>query len=250
MPKRARKEADWRTPLFFWRGALTLAAADQQSSESGGGAARSESGGGGTGGGAACCESGAARAAAELVWEGAWVSASLEEGLPADGAFESSPCTFRCSVRMLLPAGAPLSLAALAGAALTLSASTYLLDNGEGLQRFHDETHLVAFDAPPPDGSGTALLVGGQGNTEFGRFVSIGMAEAEEGGGLKLTLARRYLDSGDARLSWRGGVGALEGCTAAGAPRSELLRGPWAALPWRVAAERRAKSKSSAVEKE
>lgn len=233
MPKRAR-EADWRTPLFFWRGTLTLAAADQRSSESGGAA---RSGGGGTGGGAAHSE----RADAELVWEGAWVSASLEEGLPADGAFASSPCTFRCAAPLLLPAGAPLSVDALAGAVLTLSASTYLLDNGEGLQRFNDETHHIAFDVPPPGGAG-ALLVGGQGTTEFGRFVSIGMAEAEEGGELKLTLARRYLDSGDARLSWRGGAGALEGC-AAGVPRSELLRGPWASLPWRVAAERRASSK-------
>ena len=237
-PKRAR-EADWRTPLFFWRGTLKLAATDHRSSESGGGEARAESAD--------------VPRAAELVWEGAWVSASLEEGLPANSAFASSLSTFRCTAPLpataALPAGTPLSLAALACTTLVLSTSSYLLDNGAGLQRFHDEAHFVAFDAPPPDGvGGGALLVGGQGTTEFGRFVSIGMAEADEDGGLCVTLARRYLDGGDARLSWRGGVGVLEGC-AAGAPRSELLRAPWASLPWRVAAERRAKSKGAAEEK-
>jgi len=219
MSKRQREEEkpDWRQSLFFWRGSVRLADG----------------------------------AAFTLLWEGSWVSSTVEDGLPPDASFSASPCTFSCAAELPQPgSGAPLRLEALAGARFALSASSYLLDNGDGLQRFEDEQHRVAFEAAPAEPAGaeplSALLAGGQGTTEFGRFVSFGLLERVADGTLRFTLARRYLGGGDARLAWESAADALQACAApvGGAPpRSELLGAPWGALPWRVPRERKAKEK-------
>jgi len=228
--KRPREEKpDWRLPLFFWRGCVRLA--DGAPSD---GALAPERGG------SLLCR-----------WEGSWVSSTVEEGLPPDASFSASPCTFSCAAELPLPgSGAPLRLEALAGARFSFCSSSYFLDNGDGLQRFEDEQHRVAFEAAPPEPAGAeplgALLAGGQGTTEFGCFVSFGVVERAAGGALRFTLARRYLGGGDARLAWESAADALQGCTAPVGrvlPRSELLGAPWGALPWRVPRERKAKEK-------
>lgn len=215
MPKRARE--DWKAPLFFWRGKLSLEGAT-------------------------------------LSWDGTWVSGMLEEGTP--DTFASSASTFRGTT----PFHGPLTLTALAGATLEFKTS-YLLDNGDGLQRFEDVRHVVAFEAPDPaleaptsstDGAAppaaslgapaaaapadetvavppTPLLAGAQGDTEFGAFVSYGVAEAVEDGSLRFTLARRYLGEGDSRASWDA-ASALQNCRAVLAEATRSA--PWAALPW------------------
>jgi hypothetical protein len=216
MPKRARE--DWKAPLFFWRGKLSFEGAT-------------------------------------LSWDGTWVSGMLEEGTPDTFA---SASTFRGTT----PFHGPLTLTALAGATLDFKTS-YLLDNGDGLQRFEDARHVVAFEAPPSpdpaleapassaDGAAppaaslgapaaaapadetvavtpTPLLAGAQGDTEFGAFVSYGVAEAVDGS-LRFTLARRYLGKGDSRASWDA-ASALQNCRAALAEATRSA--PWAALPW------------------
>ena len=234
MSKRPREEKpDWRLPLFFWRGSVRLAEGAPSAAD---GASAPERGGGGAGG--------------SVLWDGSWVSSTVEEGLPPDASFSASPCTFSCAAELPLHpgSGAPLRLEALAGAIFSFSSSSYLLNNGDGLQRFKDEQHRVAFEAAPAEPAGAeplgALLAGGQGTTEFGRFVSVGVAERVADGTLRFTLARRYLGGGDARLAWESAADALQACAApvgGTPPRSELLGAPWGALPWRVPRERKAK---------
>lgn len=195
------------------------------------------------------------------------MSATLEDGCPSDAAFASSPSAFGCSASLPLADGVAFSLSTLAGSMLTLGESTYLLDNGDGLQRFRDVYHHLAFEAVAEDQAGSesaaeaaaaaasaadiappTLLVGAHGTTEFGQFISFGCVHSNDDGSLVLTLARRYIDSEDIRSSWESGAAVLKGCAGEG-PRSDLAKSPWIALPWRVHADsserRRSKPKTN-----
>lgn len=228
---------DWKETLFVWRGDLY------------------------------CSPAG------EVTWKGSWVGTQnpIDE-FPSPEDFRSSENLFEltCSVNKLT----------LSSLKLRTSRSDitwrghYLLDNGGGPEKFEDFEHDCCFlpidGALLPDNMNTAsdkehscaLYVVARGKTEFGEFVSRGVvlpsskgtetdtgAEGDEGSarplGLTLTLARRYVRSGDPRLK-----GALDShatqelqlaveeenqghgtCrTAAG---SRLLT-PWTHLPLRV----------------
>ena len=70
-----------------------------------------------------------------------------------------------------------------------------------------------------------------QGNTPFGRFLSAGRLDSTDDGGLRLTLARRYLDDGDPRANWSVAkvAGELRDDT-----REVAAAGPWRAKAMRL----------------
>ena len=229
-PKRPR--ADWRSPLFVWRGALRYDAGTRR-----------------------------------LAWRGAWLSAEPGAGAPADAALAASENAFEQGADGVGPleiagvaggvadagagigadaaagaaagaavdgaaAGADASLLgrALLGAALSLRGS-YLLDQGDGRgrTRFEDVSHRLAVAALPLGASGEpfAARVAACGQTEFGSFVSYGRVSVsarpgpsgpEPGPGpggapeLVLTLARRYVDDADPRAKWEDAAEALRRC--------------------------------------
>ena len=170
---------------------------------------------------------------------------------PADDAFASSPNTFKLTVsaRILLgsvlraalrrwcqkyscgqakwPAKAPRALSAAASelpAAGVQAAfkGSYLLDQGDGagLCPYRDIQHRFHL-APAPDGQ--TVLVAARGSTEFGYFISAGALASVDGGGIQLTLARRYLEDDDPRAKWSSPARVVE----------ELLRKePTGGPPW------------------
>ena len=124
-------------------------------------------------------------------------------------------------------------------------AGSYKLDQGDGLADFSDISHEVyAIDGPPghhalgEQGAETDwAVVGATGNTEFGRFVSLGRldgAESYDSGYSRLTLARRYLDDDDPRIGMSAKAVAtrVAGC----GPDEWALGAPWLALPWKILA--------------
>ena len=190
-PKRA--PTDWKTPLFYWRGAID----------------------GDT-------------------WAGTWVASA--DGLPSDADFAASENTFtlKCSAELGKSMSSPATLA-----------GSYKLDQGDGLADFSDISHEVyAIDGPPghhglgEQGAETDwAVVGATGNTEFGRFVSLGRldgAESYDSGYSRLTLARRYLDDDDPRvgMSAKAVATRVAGC----GPDEWALGAPWLALPWKILA--------------
>jgi hypothetical protein len=163
--------ADWRAPLFFWRGKVD-----------------------GT------------------TWEGTWVAST--EGLPSEAEFASSPNAFKltCSVdlgALFSPTNSLLNEDAEHFASFT---GSYKLDNGDGLADYEDKEHVIWGHGCPPDhhplseGVDHWAVVGATGNTEFGRFVSLGRLDhpPDHSGGAydpftRLTLARRYIADNDKR---------------------------------------------------
>ena len=189
-PKHA--PTDWRTPLFYWRGAVV-----------------------GT------------------KWSGTWVASA--DGLPSDADFEASTNTFELECSAALPRLASADRATFAG--------SYKLDNGDGLADHSDyEQRLHAVDGPgghhPMGECGTATcwaVVAATGNTEFGRFVSLGRldgATTYEDGYTRLTLARRYIEDDDPRVRESAPELAMrvQGCGI----DEWAIAAPWLALPWKV----------------
>lgn len=183
--------ADWRTPVFYWRGSV-----------------------------------------AGCTWEGSWVASA--DGLPSDAEFEASANTFK------LECSRPLSRIYRGGeAAFT---GTYKLDNGEGPEDYSDVAHVIRACNGPPDhhpSTSSWAVVGARGDTEFGRFVSLGRLDKKIPGGVpgdddyaRLTLARRYLADDDPRLS----MSAEDVClrVASGGPDEGVINVPWLGLPWKV----------------
>ena len=193
-PKRA--PTDWKTPLFYWRGAID----------------------GDT-------------------WSGAWVASA--DGLPSDADFAASENTFtlKCSADL-----GKLGTTAATSSPATLAGS-YKLDQGDGLEDFSDLAHEVyAKDGPPghhglgEQGAETDwAVVGATGNTEFGRFVSLGRLDGGVGQPCtysRLTLARRYLDDDDPRVGMSAKAVATR--VASCGPDEWALSAPWLALPWKI----------------
>ena len=195
-PKRA--PTDWKTPLFYWRGAID----------------------GDT-------------------WSGTWVASA--DGLPSDADFAASENTFtlKCSVATLPKADRD-------GGSFT---GSYKLDQGDGLEDFSDLSHdIFAISGPGghhPLGECNKdwAVVGATGNTEFGRFVSLGRLDGPplatdssvsiDRTYTRLTLARRYVDDDDPRL--RLSAEQLADRVVWGADEW-AISAPWIALPWKISA--------------
>ena len=151
-------------------------------------------------------------------WTGTWVAS--EEGLPNDSDFLASPTTFA------LVSDKSLVNFSHVGSASFVSGS-YKLDQGDGLNSYSDISHEFHLRSTNDD-EGSDGIVGACGNTEFGRFISIGVLEPR-GSTAQLILARRYIADNDPRAKLTAAeVAALAGLHS-GAPWVE-------GLPWKVAA--------------
>jgi len=79
---------------------------------------------------------------------------------------------------------------------------SYMLDNGDGHDSYRDKKHVLIVKriggngGDGGNGGGDVSLAAARGNTEFGKFVSVGYVAGDV-----LTLVRRYVDDGDLRVS-------------------------------------------------
>lgn len=203
-PKRKEKAArpsppaDWRAPLFFWRGRVD----------------------GNT-------------------WEGTWVAST--EGLPSDADFAASPNTFKLTCSDALPQVYRKGFVDGEPSNATFTGS-YKLDNGDGLADYEDLEHEIWAQNGPPShhpGGDEWAVVGARGNTEFGRFISLGRLDQRTDDGVpgddtytRLTLARRYIADNDkrAKMSAREVAGRVASC----GPDEGFINAPWLAAPWRL----------------
>lgn len=206
--KRKAKKApapDWRTPVFYWRGKVD-----------------------------------------GHTWEGTWVAST--EGLPTNEEFEASENSFKLKCSGISEHDSrdlgdlywdgkdheSESLGQLTG--------TYKLDNGEGPADYSDRKQEIwAYNGPPSHHPSSTpwAVVGACGDTEFGRFVSLGRLDQKEEPGLdepytRLTLARRYIADDDPRKSMSARDVARR--VAANGPDENVIDIPWLALPWKVPA--------------
>ncbi len=197
-PKKKGKTAhipDWRMTIFYWRGTVTA-----------------------------------------TKWEGTWVSS--QDGLPTDQMFQSSDNSFSLHTTQNLQVhGSDRAEGGGPGPGGTFTGS-YKLDNGDGLKDFSDVDHsFYICEDPPSDRPGRCpgATVAAVGDTEFGRFVSLGKLDSKvDGRFTRLTLARRYIDEFDDR----GGMGpedlARRVAASCGAPEAWAVDAPWLALAWKV----------------
>jgi len=170
-------------------------------------------------------------------WEGAWVAS--DEGLPSDADFAASTNTFKLVCSTALSNVYPCGAREHGGGTFT---GEYKLDNGDGPADYSDLEHeIFAYNGPP--GHHPAVhswaVVGACGDTEFGRFVSLGVLDGEVSGGVpgddtysRLTLVRRYIAEDDPR----NGMSAKEvACRVTSCGKEEwAMNAPWLALPWKV----------------
>lgn len=175
---------------------------------------------------------------AGTTWEGTWVA--NDAGLPSDAEFEASPNTFK------LECSRPLArlyegVDGHRGAEATLTGS-YKLDNGDGPADYSDTRQTISAWNGPPDhhpSPSSWAVVGARGDTEFGRFVSLGRLDQKAAGEVpgndtyqRLTLVRRYIEDDDPRTS----MDAKDVCRRVGScgPDEGFIDVPWLALPWKV----------------
>lgn len=253
MSKRKSSVAsDWRTTVFFWRGALTLS---------------------GEG---------------ELVWVGAWVG-SAGPGEPTADEFAASDNVFRLTAKTQLEV---LSVESLQGQTWSFIGTYKLdQGGGGGLETFSDLEHSFAVGTLHGVTNARFFVVGACGNTEFGRFISHGRlfqsapatapapasapvpagqvsgegcevegkCKIESGAGtaspkFELLLARRYVRDVDPRAAIADPVAALNAALTAAAPGADGDAGAGtgaasvapsrtldvdSALPWRVSAAKK-----------
>ena len=201
-PKRrkAAKE-DWRTPVFYWRGRVDGSK-----------------------------------------WSGTWVAST--NGLPSDAEFEESANTFELTSSKSLATlhnwqlNSPDNPGGGGGASFT---GKYKLDNGDGLADYSDVEHQIwAYNGPPAEHPSLESwgAVGACGDTEFGRFVSLGRLDSAVAGShpqvyTRLTLARRYIAEDDPRKSMTC-KDVVQRVVGPRAPDQFALQAPWLALPWKV----------------
>ena len=171
---------DWRHPLFYWRGALSI---DDTA----------------------------------LSWKGTWVASG--DGLPSDADFVASANTFEVTAPPVDGLGETRFLPLFAERSFEFTGGSYLLDNGDGPAPYSDVQHKCLVYS-----RGDGLVVGACGDTEFGRFVSLGRIVESTDGGNRLTLARRYVADSDARAKWTDPLAVVEASFSAPADA------PWTAL--------------------
>lgn len=152
----------------------------------------------------------------KLVWKGTWVG-SDSCSLPSDEEFKQSLNTFELAAE----GGGGVGFVAtelgldtieayhFGGTDSTVSwTGSYLLDNGEGLEKTSDLEHKCVFNFTDfgGDSSECVTTATAMGDTDFGRFISFGRMYDRQtdsktnGVRLELVLARRYLAPKDPRL--------------------------------------------------
>lgn len=202
---------DWRTTLYWWRGALRWLGAGTMT----------------------------------LQWSGTWVPSTVATASPpTDEDYErNSSNAFvarvnvnpdRAAMCELLATGSaePQLIAGIAGKWL----GHYMMDNdGSGtFQRYSDVRHDFTIAALPTEAGDPATCCAAVGSTLFGPFISVGVIERRGASdrGLRLTLVRRYIDDSDPRASWTT-EDLLRLLTTDAAKRA-----PWTvALPYRISTE-------------
>ena len=119
---------------------------------------------------------------------------------------------------------------------------SYKLDNGDGPADYSDLEHeIFAYNGPPDHHPAVHswAVVGACGDTEFGRFVSLGVLDGKAPGECpgndtytRLTLVRRYIADDDPR----NGMSAEEVARRVSSCGQEewAINAPWLALPWKV----------------
>jgi len=170
-------------------------------------------------------------------WEGSWVAS--DAGLPSDADFAASTNTFKlfCSTtlsRVHASAGEQDGGGTFTG--------SYKLDNGDGPADYSDVEHdIYAFNGPPDHHPAchSWAVVGACGDTEFGRFVSLGVLDGKTPGEVpgndtysRLTLVRRYIADDDPRK----GMSAQQIARRVASCGEEewAMNAPWLVLPWKV----------------
>ena len=171
-------------------------------------------------------------------WEGTWVAS--EVGLPSDADFAASTNTFKleCSTNLSRVHNPPAGGQA-GGGKFT---GSYKLDNGDGPADYSDLEHeIFAYNGPPDHHPAVHswAVVGACGDTEFGRFVSLGVLDGKAPGECRgndtytrLTLVRRYIADDDPR----NGMSAEEVARRVSSCGKDegFINAPWLALPWKV----------------
>ena len=174
MPRRQRdEERDWKATLFVWRGVLGVSETNS------------------------------------LTWDGVWEPTDTD-ALPDDSAYVDSKNDFALRTRMMggddleiletCTIGPDMEhlgelfwgLEHLGDIKLT---GSYQLDQGDGRghQSYSDDWHDMAVSIRGP-----YAVVAACGETQFGRFISLGYVD-----GTEMMLARRYVSDDDVRAAWR-----------------------------------------------
>ena len=201
--------ADWRQPVFYWRGTISGSK-----------------------------------------WEGTWVAS--EAGLPSDADFAASTNAFKlvCSTPVFESVGSLQSPGLGGNGGSGTFTGSYKLDNGEGPADYSDLEHEISVNNGPPSHHPAVhswAVVGACGDTEFGRFVSLGVLDGTGEphtltgpGGFpntgstysRLTLARRYIAEDDPR----NGMSAKQVVDRLASLGMEewAMNAPWLVLPWKV----------------
>ena len=175
MPRRQRdEERDWRATLFVWRGVLDV------------------------------------RDGNSVTWGGAWEPTDTD-ALPDDSAYVSSENEFvlrsrnyveQDAIEILESCIEPKDMEDLGELFWGLEhlgdiklTGSYQLDQGDGRghHTYTDDWHDMAVSI-----RGQYAVVAACGDTQFGRFVSLGYVDGQE-----MMLARRYVADDDVRAAWR-----------------------------------------------
>ena len=179
MPRRRRdEERDWRATLFVWRGVLDVSR---------------------SGAGLPC-----------VTWGGAWEPTDTD-ALPDDSAYVSSENEFvlrsrnyveQDAIEILESCIEPRDMEDLGELFWGLEhlgdiklTGSYQLDQGDGRghHTYTDDWHDMTVSC-----RGQYAVVAACGDTQFGRFVSLGYVDGQD-----MVLARRYVSDDDVRAAWR-----------------------------------------------
>ena len=208
MPRRQRdEERDWRATLFVWRGVLGVSETNS------------------------------------LTWDGVWEPTDTD-ALPDDSAYVDSKNDFALRTRMMGGDDLEILETCILGpdmerlgdlfwglehlGDIKLTGS-YQLDQGDGRghQSYSDDWHDMTVSIRGP-----YAVVAACGETQFGRFISLGYVDGQD-----MMLARRYVADDDSRAAWRTPKDVLNGTDWGILDDDEESFDPEAVaakLPWRV----------------
>ena len=208
MPRRQRDEdRDWRATLFVWRGVLGVSETNS------------------------------------LTWDGVWEPTDTD-ALPDDSAYFDSKNDFALRTRMMGGDDLEILETCILGpdmerlgdlfwglehlGDIKLTGS-YQLDQGDGRghQSYSDDWHDMTVSIRGP-----YAVVAACGETQFGRFISLGYVDGQD-----MMLARRYVADDDSRAAWRTPKDVLNGTDWGILDDDEESFDPEAVavkLPWRV----------------
>jgi len=213
MPRRERdEERDWRATLFVWRGVLGVSETNS------------------------------------LTWDGVWEPTDTD-ALPDDSAYFDSKNDFALRTRMMGGDDLEILETCILGpdmerlgdlfwglehlGDIKLTGS-YQLDQGDGRghQSYSDDWHDMTVSIRGP-----YAVVAACGETQFGRFISLGYVDGQD-----MMLARRYVADDDLRAAWRTPKDVLNGTDWGILDDDEESFDPEAVaakLPWRVEPSKR-----------